>query len=117
MSVESQLKPLKNHVLGIPPQVQMMLRTMRPAKEMTKPLGLALELYERNLKFIEAIMSGRCPVEREEKAAQVAAHLILDTAFIHNAIAGTGYQIGDFPYNYLADRILPRETTDAADNT
>lgn len=115
MSVKDHIKPVNNFVSGIPLTLRNMLRSLpKVGVGNGKPLSLALSLYEKQLKFIEAVMSGRCPVEREDKAAEIAAKLILDAAFVHQAIASTGYQIGDFPYDDLADIILPKPS-DIAD--
>lgn len=108
MSVRDHIGPLKSHRLGIPPEVMRMMRHMSDTKPANpKLLGESLNLYEMLVKAIEQFMAGRCPVEREDHAAQIAAHFIVDAAFVHSCIAATGYQIGDFPYDDLADKILP----------
>lgn len=108
MSVRDKIGPLKTHCLGIPPNI---MRDMRHMADQSPPnqkmLSESLKLYENLLRYIEDMMDGRCPVEREEHAAQVAAHFIVDAAFVHQCVAATGYMIGEFPYNDLADKILP----------
>lgn len=111
MSVKDHFRPVNNFVSGIPFTLRTMLRNLpKVGVGNGKPLSLALALYDKQLMFIEAVMCGRCPVEREDKAADIAAKLIIDAAFIHQSIAATGYQIGDFPYDDVAEQLLPKKT-------
>lgn len=115
MAVLDHVRPLQKHVMGIPPEVMMGLKNLRPFSN-PKMIALGVSLYERLLQKIEVISSGKVPVEHEQEAADIAGHLIVDAAFIHNCIMRAGYQAGEFPYNHLADKLIPRKKviTDAS---
>jgi len=117
MRLRDNIKPLAHHVWGIPVPIRNMLQKLKvtPLKHLKGQRGrarldMALRLYETMLKRIEKFEEEgdrHCPAERVEKAAEVLAHMIVDTAYIHDCISGTGYQIGDYPYGYLADKLIP----------
>lgn len=114
MSVIDHIKPLKKHSLGIPRMIMESLRHLGDVKPCNEKLrSIALEMYEKLLKHIEEALSGHCPAEREDNAAEIAAHLIIDAAFIHQCIAQTDYPIGEFPYNSVAAKLFPEEKQDA----
>lgn len=110
MAVIDHIKPLKNHSCGIPPQV--MFHMKRLDKQSSKRMiDLALQSYDKVLSLIEKALHGDVPVDSEERAAEYASHLILDAAFIHDCLSQAGCIVGKFPYDHLADRLLPKEDT------
>lgn len=121
--LRDHIKPLAHHCSGIPRQIQQQLNILSMLKvsnivggRQKQLLDNALELYDKLLKQLESyekLGNDKCPVEREEKAAEIMAHMIIDLAFVHQAIASTGYQIGKFPYDELTDAIFG-EKQDAA---
>lgn len=121
--LRDHIKPLAHHCSGIPRQIQQrlnMLSVLKASKIIggreKQLLDDALDLYDKLLKQLESfekLGNEKCPVEREDKAAEIMAHMVIDLAFVHQAIACTGYQIGEFPYNDLTDKIFG-ERPDAA---
>ena len=116
--LRDHIRPLKHHCSGIPKNIRDALNQLQAGDK--RYLESALELYEKLAKQLESyekLGDARCPVEREEQAAEIFAHQIVDLAFIHNAIASSGYQIGDVPYNDLADKICaPTKSEDTDDS-
>ena len=124
MSVESHIRPLAHHSLGIPHQIVVGMRRMSVTGT-PRLVTLALRTYEQLLSFIEAGLEGKglkggIPIEHEQDAADYVAHLIIDAAYVHGCLRAAGYTlVGDFPYDHLADRILPilpKGTHSDADN-
>lgn len=108
MSIEDKIRPLTHHSLGIPRQLLPGLRRMS-IKVTPRHVVVALRAYERLMKLIEQGLAGvNVPADHEQDAADYVAHIIVDAAFLHNCIRASGYSlIGDFPYDHLADRIVP----------
>ncbi len=114
--LRDHIQPIQHHCSGIPIEIRKQLNVLALAKTIKmdegvriKLLDQALELYEKLLdqcEKYEKIGDARCPVEKEEHAAEILAHQIIDLAYIHNAICSSGYQLGDFPYNDLVDKIF-----------
>ena len=114
--LRDHIKPVRHHCSGIPLEIRKQLNVLALAKTIKfdegvrlKLLDQALELYEKLLnqcEKYEQIGDARCPVEKEEHAAEILAHQIIDLAYIHNAIRSSGYQLGDFPYDDLVDKIF-----------
>lgn len=116
MALSDHVKPLKKHTSGLRTEVRMFLMYGLQNK---KGLDLALKLYEGILKQIETyehVADAKCPEEREEKAAEHWAHLIVDAAFIHFCIQRVDYPIGKFPYDYLVDKLYPPEEKPEEEN-
>lgn len=116
--LRDHIRPLKHHCSGIPKNIRDALNQLQAGDK--RYLESALELYEKLAKQLESyekLGDARCPVEKEEHAAEIFAHQIVDLAFIHNAIASSGYQIGDFPYNDLADKIFEPTKSEATDDS
>lgn len=108
MSVEDHIRPLKHHTIGFPPMMRAGLRRMR-IETTPRHVAVATRAYERLLHIIEAGLAGNVPVEREQDAADYVAHVVIDAAYLHHCIRASGYHlIGDFPYDYLADKVMPR---------
>ena len=120
--LRDHIQPVRHHCSGIPLEIRKQLNVLALAKTIkmdegvrTKLLDQALELYEKLLaqcENYEKIGDARCPVEKEEHAAEILAHQIIDLAYIHNAIVSSGHQLGDFPYNDLADKIFGAKPND-----
>ena len=111
MSVESHIRPLHNHCLGIPPVVQQGLRRMNIFTTPKSQIAVVVRTYERLLKIIDAGLKGNLPVEHEQQAADHVAHVVIDAAYLHGCLRAAGYKlVGDFPYDYLADRIIPAKS-------
>ncbi|MBQ3569572.1 MAG: hypothetical protein IJA20_02740 [Methanocorpusculum sp.] len=107
MAVIDHIKPLEHHSCGIPPQV--MFHMKRLDKQSSKRMiDLAMSSYDKLVYLIEKALHGDVPVDSEERAAEYASHLILDAAFIHDCLCHAGCIVGAFPYDHLADRILPK---------
>lgn len=108
MSIEDKIRPLAHHSLGIPHQLLPGLRRMG-VRTTPQHVVVALRAYERLLRLIEQGLAGvNVPADHEQDAADYVAHIIVDAAFLHNCIRAAGYTlIGDFPYDHLADRIVP----------
>jgi len=113
--LREHVKPLQHHVLGIPKEVQEQLNRLSKMQaaalneEYVKLVDRAERLYQHLLKqakSYEAIADAKCPDEKIDHAAELFVHQIFDLAFIHNAIASSGYPIGEFPYNDLAVRLF-----------
>lgn len=116
--LRDHIRPLKHHCSGIPKNIRDALNQLQAGDK--RYLESALELYEKLAKQLESyekLGDARCPVEREEQAAEIFAHQIVDLAFIHNAIASSGYQIGDFPYNDLADKIFDKAEAESENDS
>ena len=116
--LRDHIQPLKHHCSGIPKNIRDALNRLQAGDK--RYLESALDLYDKLLKQVdsyEKLGDARCPVEKEEHAAEILAHQIVDLAFIHNAIASSGYQIGDFPYNDLADKIFAPIKSEATDDS
>lgn len=116
--LREHLKPLQHHVLGIPKEVQEQLKAlskMSAAQLDSDYLNLvkrAESLYRHLLKqaqSYEAVADAKCPDEKLVHAAELFAHQIFDLAFIHSAIASSGYPIEEFPYNDLAEKLFNNE--------
>ena len=110
MAVADYIMPIQNHHSGIPPQF--MYHMKRLNKQSPKAMiDLAIKSYEKVLTYIERALNGDVPSESEAQAADIASHLILDAAFMHDCLSHAGCIVGKFPYDYLADKILPRKET------
>lgn len=116
--LRERLRPLQHHVLGIPKEVQEQLKHLKTMRvsivntEYVQLISRAESLYQHLLKqakSYEAVADAKCPEEKLDHAAELFAHQILDLAFIHDAIASTGYPIGEFPYNDVADQLFSLE--------
>lgn len=114
MSVRDHIGPVGKHHIGLAPGLTRVFKSLifRPVNP--RALSLALEVYEGMLKTIEQVLAGKASVKDEEQAAQLAAHMILDAAFIHNCIGSAGYPIGKFIYDDLADKLFPRGNEQSA---
>lgn len=110
MAVVDYIVPITNHHCGIPRLVMYQMKRMN-RNSPKAIIDLALKSYEKVLSHIEKALNGDVPSESEAQAADIASHLILDAAFIHDCLRHAGCIIGDFPYDYLADRILPKKET------
>lgn len=109
MAVTDYLRPVEHHTCGIPPLVMMSLRNFSLSAP-KRLVDLARETYDNLCGRIEDCLSGRgVPVDKEELAAEIAAHLIIDAAYLHDRLRVAGALVGPFPYDYLADRIMPRK--------
>lgn len=106
MSVVDHIKPVGTHHMGIPQPVLLGLKAM-VIKPNPKMVVLAQQMYEQMLETLEQVMSGKVPEEDEDRAAMLAGHLILDAAFIHQCLSTVGKYPGEFPYDYLVDKLLP----------
>ena len=111
MSVVDHIKPIEHHALGIPQVMLFHVRNFNPQSP-SWMIGIVQETYEKLLRFIEQGLHGNVPIASEEAAAEYVSHLILDAAFLHDRLTAAGVVLGKFPYDYLADRILPRKNTE-----
>lgn len=107
MAVVDHIKPLENHSSGIPPQVMFHMKRLN-TQSSKRMIDLAMQSYDKVLRLIEKGLSGDVPVDSEQRAAEYVSHLILDAAFIHDCLCHAGCVVGKFPYDYLADKLLPR---------
>ena len=114
MAVIDYIKPLEHHTSGLPPMVMFYMRQLNPDYD-RKFIDLAQEAYEKLLRFIEQGLHGDVPVDSEQKAAEAVSHLILDAAFVHDRLCAAGVVVGAFPYDYLAEKLLPKKKDEDAD--
>ena len=114
MAVIDYIKPLEHHTSGLPPMVMFYMRQLNPGYD-RKFIDLAQEAYEELLRFIEQGLHGDVPVDSEQKAAEAVSHLILDAAFVHDRLCAAGVVVGAFPYDYLAEKLLPKKKDEDAD--
>lgn len=114
MAVIDYIKPLEHHTSGLPPMVMFYMRQLNPGSD-RKFIDLAQEAYEKLLRFIEQGLHGDVPVDSEQKAAEAVSHLILDAAFVHDRLCAAGVVVGAFPYDYLANKLLPKKKDEDAD--
>ena len=70
---------------------------------------MAAELYEFQLRRIEQLLSGNAPVGHEQECADLAAHLIIDAAYVNMCLREAGYAAGEFPYDDVADKLFPKQ--------
>lgn len=106
MAVSDYLRPVEHHSMGIPPNVLQQLVRMTEYSPQSM-IDLAMRSYENILGHIEKGLRGDVPVQSEQAAAEYVSHLIIDAAFFHHHLRRVGCLIGDFPYDDLAERILP----------
>jgi len=45
----------------------------------------------------------------EQECADLAAHLIIDAAYVNMCLREAGYAAGAFPYDDLADKLFPKK--------
>lgn len=117
MAVKDYLKPLVEHRSGIPSNVMLMMRGFGPntSRKMVEPLVRA---YEKQVRLIEVTLEGKdlegfpIPADKEELAAEMVAHQIVDTAYLHDRLRAAGAPIGEFPFDWVAEIILPRDEED-----
>lgn len=112
MAVIDHIKPLEHHTCGIPPQVMFHMKRLN-TQSSQRMVDLAMRSYDKVIALIEKGLHGDVPVDSEERAAEYVSHLILDAAFIHDCLCHAGCIVGAFPYDYLADRLLPKEKEQA----
>lgn len=116
MAVIDYIKPLEHHTSGLPPMVMFYMRQLNPGLDLDRKfIDLTQEAYEKILRFIEQGLHGDVPVNSEEKAAEAVSHLILDAAFVHDRLCAAGVVVGAFPYDYLAEKLLPKKKDEDAD--
>lgn len=108
MSIEEHIKPIPyGSKLGFPPMVSGILKHLTVFSNDTLK-HLAEETYHRLIEIIERGMSGKgIKTEEEDKAGEYISHLILDAAYVHHACCRAGINVGDFPFDYLVDKLLP----------
>ena len=112
MAVRDKIKPLEHHSPGFPPYVLEHLKQMTPASPATL-ISLASRAYEKMCRMIEDGLNGKgVDIEDEELVAEYVAHLIIDTAILHDALNRAHVFTGEYPYNEYADIILPRPVED-----
>lgn len=112
MNLLDHIKPVRTHCLGIPPKLMSGFKHLREFKYLDpdlyhQQLPVALKTYDHLMKYIADFVEQKVPPMRIDHAAEVAAHLIIDAAAIHQCIAESDYPIGKFPYDYLAPRLYP----------
>lgn len=111
MAVRDKIKPLEHHSPGFPPVVLEVLKYLSPSSP-AMMISLASRAYEKMCELIEDGLNGHgVPVDEEERAAEYVAHLIIDTAILHDALNRAHVFTGEYPYNDYADIILPRPAT------
>lgn len=109
MAIEDFIKPLDGHKPGFPKQIVGIIKNLNMfSHDMLK--FLAEESYHRLLEMIDRGLSGQgVKVDEEEMAALYVSHLIVDAAILHNACRRAEINVGSFPYDYLADRLIPHK--------
>lgn len=73
-------------------------------------MSLLESTYYEALTFVEDILDERVPLETEadaQKAADLAARLIIDAAWLHQQCCRIGLPVGSFPYNHFASVLFP----------
>ena len=45
----------------------------------------------------------------EQECADLAAHLIIDAAYVNMCLREAGYAAGEFPYDDVADKLFPKQ--------
>lgn len=114
MAVKDYLKPVTEHTSGIPSNVMLVLRGFGPhtSRKLLDPL---IRAYEKQVRLIEVTLDGKdlegmpVPGDKEELAAEMVAHQIIDAAYLHERLRAAGAPIGEYPFDWAADIILPRE--------
>lgn len=115
MSVEDYIKEVTDHRCGIPSHIMVTLKHLHPQSP-KRFVDMTREMYDRLLRVVEDALAGKdIPVEDEEKAAEMVSHLIIDLAFIHDCLCRAAVPV-EFPYNRLAERILPAHAADLPSN-
>ena len=117
MAVRDYLKPLTEHRSGIPSNVMLVLKGFGPhtSEKMRAPLE---RVYEKQVRLIEMTLEGKdlegfpIPADKEELAAEMVAHQIVDTAYLHDRLRAAGAPLGEFPFDWAADIIMPRDEED-----
>ena len=95
--IRDLIRPLQHHTCGIPPQIRTGMRHMSGNQKL---IDMSAELYEFQLRRIEQVLSGNAPVGHEQECADLAAHLIIDAAYVN---------MGEFPYDDVADKLFPKQ--------
>lgn len=104
--IKDLIRPLQHHTCGIPPQIRTGMRHMSGNQKL---IDMSAELYEFQLRRIEQALSGNAPVGHEQECADLAAHLIIDAAYVNMCLREAGYAAGAFPYDDLADKLFPKK--------
>lgn len=120
MSVVDKLKPVESHVCGMPWTAKAIIDTLSPTSSVSRKQAV-YNAYKQNCTIIDKALSGEwlkdAPLDsrdkNEEKLALFTAHLILDTAYIHQRLCQAGFDMERFPYDTLADKVLPKKEEDA----
>lgn len=119
MAVSDYIKPVTDHRTGIPSMIVAILKHLRPNED-RRVLRPVREAYEKQVRLIEMTLDGKdytgipIPLDREELAAELVSHLIIDCAFLHDRLMYAGVDVGEFPFDKYADIILPnKEKKDA----
>lgn len=121
MSVREKLQPVQDHRTGIPSTVLPILRGIGPhsSKQM---LDVFRRTYDQLVLVVERMLEGQAPdgygvipPEDEERCAEVVAHQIIDLAFLHDRLSYAGLDMGEFPFDDLADKIMPKEADHDSD--
>lgn len=108
MAIEDYIKPVEDHVSGIPSIIRAVIANLS-LQSSQRTISVIRTAYDSNVKLIEDTLAGKdVPLDKEEMAAGMVSHLILDTAFIHDALSRAGVPVGPFPFDYLADKLMPK---------
>ena len=92
--IRGLIRPLRHQTCGIPPQIRTGMRRMSGNQKL---IDMSAELYELELRRMEQARSGNAPVGHEQECADLAAHLVIDAAYVNMCVREAGYAGGACP--------------------
>lgn len=109
MTIENLLEPLKTHRPGFPKFMVEIINNTTPESNVAL-IDLIDNTYHQLLEIIDKGLSGKgIKVNEEKVAAEYISHLIIDAEDLWFACKRCGVLVGEFPYKYLVDKLLPEE--------
>lgn len=99
--IADKLRPVREHRSGISDRTKAAL--LAPGAN-----DLGKKVLDSLCSLIDKTLAGAgCKVDDEQQAADFAAHLMIDAAWVFEVLHLHGVKLGQFPYDQYADRIIP----------
>lgn len=102
--IADKLRPQAHHRSGITDRTKALLLSGRH-NDMGK------KIFDNICGLIDKTLEGKgCKVDEEQQAADFAAHLIIDAAWVFEVLHLHGINLGAFPYDEYAVKLFPDAT-------